>query len=160
MEILYIQDLLFPLDLMNLENTGMIFGEIDNLTKKLETSFIGIDEKEFVEQELDITEVLSQEDLIQKIENLEIPDNKYVKIVLVGNRKIEIEKSKILKELSNSNIIKISDKTTLEVNLEEIAKKDNLKGIFVKTLLEKKEREPENKEKIERAIEIGLSCFD
>ena len=160
MEILYIQDLLFPLDLMNLENTGMIFGEIDNLTKKLETSFIGIDEKEFVEQELDITEVLSQEDLIQKIENLEIPDNKYVKIVLVGNRKIEIEKSKILKELSNSNIIKISDKTTLEVNLEEIAKKDNLKGIFVKTLLEKKEEEPENKEKIERAIEIGLSCFD
>ena len=160
MEILYIQDLLFPLDLMNLENTGMIFGEIDNLTKKLETSFIGIDEKEFVEQELDITEVLSQEDLIQKIENLEIPDNKYVKIVLVGNRKIEIEKSKILKELSNSNIIKISDKTTLEVNLEEIAKKDNLKGIFVKILLEKKEEEPENKEKIERAIEIGLSCFD
>ncbi len=138
----------------------MIFGEIDNLTKKLETSFIGIDEKEFIEQELDITEVLSQEDLIQKIENLEIPDNKYVKIVLVGNRKIEVEKNKILKELSNSNIIKISDKTTLEVNLEEIAKKDNLKGIFVKTLLEKKEEEPENKEKIERAIEIGLSCFD
>lgn len=119
-----------------------------------------MDEKEFIEQELDITEVLSQEDLIQKIENLAIPDNKYVKIVLVGNRKIEVEKNKILKELSNSNIIKISDKTKLEVNLEEIAKKDNLKGIFVKTLLEKKEEEPENKEKIERAIEIGLSCFD
>ena len=91
---------------------------------------------------------------------MQIPENKYVKIVLVGNRKIEIEKNKILKELSNSNIIKISDKTKLEIDLSELAKKDNLKGIFVKILLEKQKEEPENKELIERAIEIGLSCFD
>ncbi len=40
-----------------------------------------------------------------------------------------------------------------------LAKQNSLKGLFVKSLLEKKKKEPENEEKIEKAIEIGLSAF-
>lgn len=36
---------------------------------------------------------------------------------------------------------------------------NNLRGIFVKTLLEKIKNNPEEKEKLEKAIEIGISCF-
>ena len=41
-----------------------------------------------------------------------------------------------------------------------IAKQNNLKGFFVKDLLERAEKEPENKEKIYKAIEIGLLAFE
>lgn len=41
-----------------------------------------------------------------------------------------------------------------------MANKNNLKGIFIKDLLKKLEDEPENSEKIYKAIEIGLSAFE
>ncbi len=65
----------------------------------------------------------------------------------------------MLRNLNFENIIKIKDETELKVDLEVISNQNNLKGIFVKTLLEKIEEEPENKEKIEKAIEIGLASF-
>lgn len=71
-----------------------------------------------------------------------------------------MENFKILKLITNQNIIKINDKTKLEIDLEALSKQNNLKGIFVKTLLEKLDREPENKDKIQRAIEVGLSSFN
>lgn len=72
---------------------------------------------------------------------------------------MEIEPLKILKHISIPNVIKIKDKTKLEVDLKMLANQNSLKGLFVKNLLEKIEKEPENKEKIEKAIEIGLSAF-
>ena len=40
-----------------------------------------------------------------------------------------------------------------------MARQNNLKGIFVKNLLDKLKENSEEKEKIMRAIEIGLSSF-
>lgn len=91
---------------------------------------------------------------------MEFPENRYIKIVLTGNKKIEIEPLKVLRYILNPNIIKIKDKTHLEMNLEELSTQNSLKGIFIKNLLEKKNREPENSEKIDKAIEIGLSSFN
>lgn len=59
----------------------------------------------------------------------------------------------------HQNIIKIKDKTKLEIDLEKLSEQNNLKGIFVKNLLEKIKENPEQKEKIEKAIEIGLNSF-
>ena len=138
----------------------MIYGEIDENTKKLKLEFIPVDDKEFVEKEIDISEISSIEELLEKISNEEYDENKYYKIILVGNKKIEININEILKNILQKNIIKIKDKTKLEVDLENISKQQNLKGFFVKNLLEKIEEEPENKEKIYKAIEIGLMAFE
>lgn len=138
----------------------MIYGEIDENTKKLKLEFIPVDDKEFVEKEIDISEISSIEELLEKINNEEYDENKYFKIILVGNKKIEININEILKNILQKNIIKIKDKTKLEVDLENISKQQNLKGFFVKKLLEKIEEEPENKEKIYKAIEIGLMAFE
>ncbi len=138
----------------------MIYGEIDENTKKLKLEFIPVDDKEFVEKEIDISEISSIEELLEKINNEEYDENKYFKIILVGNKKIEININEILKNILQKNIIKIKDKTKLEVDLENISKQQNLKGFFVKNLLEKIEEEPENKEKIYKAIEIGLMAFE
>lgn len=139
---------------------GMIEGQIDEKTKELSLNFISIDEKEFIEENIDISQIYSKEELIEKINEIYFPENKYIKIVLTGNKKADIETFDILKYLSNTNIIKVKNMSKLEINLEIIARQNNLKGIFVKKLLEKIENEPENKQKIQKAMEIGLSAFN
>lgn len=119
-----------------------------------------MDEKEFIEKEIDVSGIISKEELIEKINEENYDENKYYKLILVGNKKIEINTNDILNNTIHKNIIKIKDKTKLEIDLENISKQNNLKGIFVKELLEKMEKEPENKELIERAIEIGLLTFE
>lgn len=137
----------------------MILGEIDDITKELVVKFISLDVREYEEIEIDISDTHSNEEIIETINEMYLPNDKYFKIILIGHKKIEIETQKILKHITNQNIIKIKDETELELNLEEIAKQRNLKGIFVKELLKRMEQEPENGEKIEKAIEIGLSLF-
>lgn len=65
----------------------MIAGEIKEETKELSLEFIPIDEKEFLEIPLDMTEIFSSEELIETINNMEIPDKAYVKIILVRKSK-------------------------------------------------------------------------
>ncbi len=137
----------------------MIEGEIDEETRSLMLKFIPVDEKEFTEKEFDTSNIFSEEELIEKLNEEEFEKEKYIKIILIGNRNIEIDSNKILRYMQNPNIIKIKDNTKLEVNLESIAKQNNLKGLFVRNLLEKLSNEPENKEVIEKAIEIGLNSF-
>ena len=88
-----------------------------------------------------------------------ISNNLYVKIILIGEKKFEIQLNDVMKNLLEPNIIKIKDKTRFAVDLDGISKQNSLKGIFVKSLLQKLEEESENREKIEKAIEIGLGCF-
>lgn len=65
-------------------------GEIDDNTKKLTLQFVPVDEKEFEEVEVDVTGILSKEELIQKVNEMELPWNRYIKIVLVRKEKIRV----------------------------------------------------------------------
>ena len=134
-------------------------GEIDENTKEININFVQIDKKEFVEEEKNISEIISEEELIEKINSEKYDENKYYKIILNGDKKFEINTNRILKNITHENIIKIKDKTKLEINLDNLSKQNNLKGIFVKNLLEKIEQNPEEKETIMKAIEIGLNSF-
>jgi len=101
----------------------------------------------------------SQDEVIEKINEMDIPNDVYAKIILEGSKIADLNIGEIMKNLLNTNIIKIKDKTKLDIDLESLSKQNSLKGIFVKNLVNKIEQEPENREKIERAIEIGLGCF-
>lgn len=101
----------------------------------------------------------SQEEVIEKINEIDIPNDVYAKIILEGSKIVDLNVGDIMKNLLNTNIIKVKDKTKLDIDLEGLSRQNSLKGIFVKNLLDKMEQEPENREKIERAIEIGLGCF-
>ncbi len=136
-----------------------MYGDIDERTKHIKLEFIPIDDKEFIEKEIDITNILSTEELIENINDKIYDENKYIKIILIGNRKMEINTNEILKNIIHQNIIKIKDKTKLEIDLEKIASQNNLKGFFIKNLLEREKENPEERELIERAIEIGLNAF-
>ncbi len=140
---------------------GMIVGDIKK--DKLELEFVPLDEEEFKEIEIDITEILSKEELIEKLNQLEIGNHEYIKIILIGNRNFEINKYELLKYMENERIIKIRDKTKIAYNLEKIANENTLKGLFVKEMMEKLNQEEtvgEEKEIIEKAIEIGLEALE
>ena len=137
---------------------GMIVGEIKD-TLKLE--FVPLDDEVFTRRELNVDNLNSKEELIEKINSLEIMPNEYVEIILMGARNFEIDKYDLLKYILNERIIKIKDETKIAVELEKIANENTLRGLFVKEMLEKLENtEEDKKEIIEKAIEIGLNALE
>lgn len=140
---------------------GMVVGDIQK--GKLELEFIPLDEETFKEIEIDITNILSKEELIEKINELEIQNNEYVKIILKGSRNFEINKYDLLKYIKEERIIKIKNYTKIAYNLEKMVNENTLKGLFIKEMLEKlgnPKTTQEEKDIIEKAIEIGLEALE
>ncbi len=155
------QNIIYPGSVISLGfdeqgNHGMIVGEITE-DKKLKLAFVCVDKKEFIEEELDISNFYTQEEIIEELNKKTIDENKYYEIILVGKRSFEINKYEIQKQMKSNNIIKIKDNTELKVDLEELAKENSLKGIFIKNMLNKINET--NKEDILKAIEIGLQAM-
>ena len=140
---------------------GMIVGDIQK--GNVEVEFVPLDEEKFKEIEIDVTDILSKEELIEKINELEIKNNEYIKIILTGNRNFEINKYELLKYIFNERIIKIKDQTKIAYDLEKMANETTLKGLFIKEMLEKLKDEnitEDEKQTIEKAIEIGLEALE
>ena len=138
---------------------GMIVGE---LNQDLKLEFIPLDNEEFTISEINVDNLGSKEELIEKINTLNINPNEYVEIILKGGRNFEIDKYDILKYIQNDRIIKIKDETRLSRDLEKIANESTLRGLFVKEMLEKLENENdlEKKDILEKAVEIGLDALE
>ena len=83
---------------------GFIVGELTK--EKLEIAFIPVDNKEFVELEMNITEINDLEQLIEKLNELLLDENKFYKIILVGKRRFEIDILELMKLITRENIIK------------------------------------------------------
>ena len=123
----------------------------------LRTQFISMDNKEFVEYELDVTEINSKEELVEILNSINVPENNFYKVIFVGKRNFEINKYNIIKLINNDRILKLKDLTKIKYNLDEIAKEVSLKGYFVRTLLGKQCEY--DKTEWERAMEIGLNVL-
>lgn len=137
-------------------NHGMVVGEIKQ--NKIEKKFIELDNIKFEEKIIDISEIENIEKIIENINNIKVEENIFYKIILIGNRKFNIDKNKINKEIILQNIIKIKDETKLNYDLQKISEENNIKGYFVKELLERK-KISNNPEEIQKAIEIGLEVL-
>lgn len=139
---------------------GMIVGNLEK--ESLQYEFMTLDEAEFKEITIDMTDIFAKEDLIEKINDLSVQPNEYIKIILKGNRNFEINPYEILKLISNERIIKIKNDTKIAVDLEKLANENTLRGIFIKMMkekLEEKDLNQEEKDRIEKAIEIGLDAL-
>lgn len=135
---------------------GFIVGELTK--EKLEIAFIPVDNKEFVELEMGVTGVNDLEELIERLNELPLDENKFYKIILVGKRKFEIDILELMKFVTRENIIKMKDKTQPNYDVEKMINETTLKGIFIKQLLEEKENYTE--EEMNKILEIGLSIMD
>ena len=134
---------------------GMLDVNLDK--NNLKINFIKLDNRKFQEENFDISDINTNEELIEKINNIKLEENIMYKIILNGTRNFEIDTNKLLKLINQNNILKIKNNTKIKYNLEEISKQNNLKGIFVKEMLELLKEENYDKKIIENAIEIGLN---
>lgn len=139
---------------------GVIEGEFNN--KELKLKFVPFDDKKFTVINLDVTDIISKEELIEKINNLDLKENNYYEIVFIGRRNFEINKYEINKFIVKNNIIKLKDNTKINIDINKLINENTLKGLFVKELSEKikNETNEENKKILEEALEIGLDVFD
>ncbi len=132
---------------------GMIVGEIIN--KKLLKKFIPIDNREFIEKEINISDIYSEEELIEKINNEINNDNNLYKINLIGYRNFPIN---INIKLLKNNIIKIKNNTKIKIEIKE--NNYTLKGIFIKKLNEKKNNGEINENIYEKILELGMQVLE
>ena len=140
---------------------GMIVGEIKK--NRINLEFIPLNETEFIEINLDVTEIISKDELIEKINELEIREAQFAKIILIGKRNFEIDRYELYKFTKNERIIKIKDHTKINYNLEKLANNTTLKGIFASEMLEKLKNNDLQEDEIqiiEKAIEIGFEALE
>lgn len=137
---------------------GMVVGEFSD--KKLKTEFIPLDDGEFKINELDISELESVETIADTINSMMLDSNKFYEIYLVGNKNFEIDLYNLKKMILQNNVIKIKDNSKISYNLEELAKSNNLKGLFVKEILDRLEDDTYDKETVEKALEIGFEILE
>lgn len=136
---------------------GMIVGEIQNGV--LSTKFVKLDEREYTTLALNVENFSSKDDLIEHLTELRLTDKIMYEIVLIGKRNFEINTREILNTISSDQILKIKDNTKLNYDLEEIARENTLRGIFVKEALKRLNDGEYTKEEVEKAIEIGLEVM-
>ena len=136
---------------------GMVVGEITKNATEL--NFIKLDETEYVEREINCTDINSIEELIEKINEINIEQNKLYKIILVGKRNFEINIYDLYKYELNEKIIKIKNKTKPNYDIEEIAKENSLRGLFAKEILDELKKENYDENIIENALEIGIEIL-
>ena len=131
---------------------GFIYGEIEN--KKVVTTFIKADEREFKELDFDVTNIFSEDELIEKL-NLINTENNLYKINLIGERNFIIN---LDIRLIQKNIIKIKNNTKLKIELKE--NNNTLKGIIIKQLNEKLKNNEINKNDYDQVTELILKIFN
>ena len=112
------------------KQNGMVVGEF--LGDSLNLEFVALDKRTHEEIKLNITEIMSQEELINYINAMNINPLNFIKIILKGDKNFEVNIIKIMELVEKDNIIKIYDNSRIAEDLDLIAEGFNLKGIFVK----------------------------
>lgn len=137
---------------------GMIVGDINKTS--LNVKFIPLDDSEFKVINMDVTDFNSIDDLVQQIEALDINDQDYYEIYLIGRRKFEIDMYNLKKMITSTKIIKIKNKTKVNYDIEEIANENTLKGLYVQEILKRMNNSEYNKELLESVLEIGMEILE
>lgn len=136
---------------------GMVVGNI--FKNNIKIDFLNLDDREFKEENLNVESMSSEEELIEKINSLNLEEYNLYKINLIGKRNFEIDSRKILRLLNISNVLKIKDSTETNYNIEELASKNNLKGLFVKEVVKAYNNGDCTEEEFKKILEIGLNAM-
>ncbi len=143
----------------NLINLKINNDNLNNSEENKKIKFIKIDRRIFEEIKINISEINSEEELIEKINSIKLEKNKNYKIILEGFKKIEINLNKIKKMILNDKILKIKDLSQVQYDVEKLANQNNLKGIFISKILQKQEAGLCTEEETKQAIEMCINAL-
>lgn len=131
----------------------MLFGNLEK--NNITYEFKNMEYKHFEILEVDVSSFKSPEEILNKIS---LGDNIY-RIILKGEKNIDIDKIKEILNAMEKNICEIRDLTHFSYDLEEISKEKTLKGFFTKKMLEEIDENPDRREEIMKAIEITYNVL-
>lgn len=131
-----------------------------NNKNNLKINFIKLDKRIFEEKNINISELNSEEELIEKINSINLEKNKFYKIILEGEENFEINVSKICKLQKQENVMKIKKISHIKEDLENLSKEKSLKGIFTNEMLKLQEDNIYDEEVVKKAIELGLNALE
>ncbi len=145
---------------LKINNNNLNNSEINNNNLKInkKIKFIKVDKRIFEEIKLNISEINSEEELIEKIKNIKTERQKNYKVILEGYKNIEIDLNKIKKMVLDENVLKVKDFSKVKYDIKELANQNNLKGVFINRILQKEEGLC-TKEEAEQAIEIFINAL-
>ncbi len=145
----------------NSEKNNLINLKINNNNLKInkKIKFIKVDKRIFEEIKLNISEINSEEELIEKIKDIKTERQKNYKVILEGYKNIEIDLNKIQKMVLDENVLKVKDFSKVKYDIKELANQNNLKGVFINRILQKEEEKLCTKEEAEQAIEIFINAL-
>ncbi|HCH28513.1 MAG TPA: hypothetical protein DEW35_03290 [Ruminococcaceae bacterium] len=145
---------------------GVYIGEIDK--NRCDLRFVPTCKRQHIAIKVDISGIENTSEIIDKaIDEIKsaygesFGENLY-KIILTGEipQDAELNIPEITERLkSRTYFTKVSDKTVLKFDLSTLKNETSLKGVFITKMLERIENEPENAEKLELALKIGLKAF-
>ena len=146
---------------LKINNNNLNNSEINNNNLKInkKIKFIKVDKRIFEEIKLNISEINSEEELIEKIKNIKKKRQKNYKVILEGYKNIEIDLNKIQKTVLDENVLKVKDFSKVKYDIKELANQNNLKGVFINRILQKEEEGLCTKEEAEQAIEIFINAL-
>ena len=146
---------------LKINNNNLNNSEINNNNLKInkKIKFIKVDKRIFEEIKLNISEINSEEELIEKIKNIKTERQKNYKVILEGYKNIEIDLNKIQKMVLDENVLKVKDFSKVKYDIKELANQNNLKGVFINKILQKEEEKLCTKEEAEQAIEIFINAL-
>jgi exonuclease SbcD len=137
---------------------GIVVGYIEK--GDVNTKFYPISKKRYVIKELDITNLISHDAILSRINEECTSSKDHYRIILKGTVKTSPD-TKVLESVLSPYYahMEIIDETVMSIDYERLKKENTLKGIFLRNMLDKMRNEPDNRILAE-SLMLGLKAFD
>ena len=136
-----------------------MYGEING--ENIKTEFVELENNRYQIIDVDVSDAVDREMLIQYINDLKLNEECFYEIKLVGTRRFEINIPEIARYISAENILKMKDETSSAYAFDDLSEETSLRGFFVREMMGRIENAcDEDKDKLRKAMEIGLDALE
>ena len=136
-----------------------MYGEING--ENIKTEFGELENNRYQIIDVDVSDAVDREMLIQYINDLKLNEECFYEIKLVGTRRFEINIPEIARYISAENILKMKDETSSAYAFDDLSEETSLRGFFVREMMGRIENAcDEDKDKLRKAMEIGLDALE
>lgn len=120
-------------------------------------SFVPVCERMYFDEEIDITEASSYDEIIAKIKEKHAGENHIYRFTLTGKSDLFID-TEVISECIDGFSVVIRDKTTPAVDIEKLSGEFSLKGLFANFALADKDNM--SAEEFNEALKIGINYIE
>lgn len=142
------------------DEVGTLGVVLVSISDRVKTEFIPINTNSYIIKEIDISNLRNIDTIAHRINEECSKSTDYYRVILKGRVEFTPD-TKLLTSLLSPyySYIEILDETIKNIDFEKLKKENSLKGIFVRHMLDKISKTPENKV-LEDSLLLGVKAFD